>query len=113
MMNTETTTPVAATLDSFEDVVTKSEVPVVVDFWAPWCGPCRAISPILEEMAESWAGKVKVVKVNVDEEPDLAQVFRVSGIPTLYGIKGTKVVTRQVGMGNRGQIEAMFRELAA
>ena len=107
MMNTETTTPVAATLDSFEDVVTKSEVPVVVDFWAPWCGPCRAIGPILEEMAASWAGKVKLVKANV------AQVFRVSGIPTLYGIKGTKVVTRQVGMGNRGQIEAMFRELAA
>ena len=100
------------TLDNFEARVQNADVPVVVDFWAPWCGPCRAISPVLDELAETYAGRVKVAKVNVDEEPDLAQTFRVTGIPTLVAVRGTKVVSTQVGMSGRGALEQMFEQLA-
>ena len=102
----------AVTLETFEASVQNSEVPVVVDFWAPWCAPCRAISPLLDELAQTYAGRVKVAKVNVDEEPDLAQVFRVTGIPTLVAVRGTKVVNTQVGMSGRGALEQMFEQLA-
>ena len=105
--------PEAVTLDTFEDRVQKAGMPVVVDFWAPWCAPCRAIAPMLEELAATYAGKVKVAKVNVDEEPELAQVFRVTGIPTLAAIRGTKVVATQVGLSGRGAIEELFERLAA
>lgn len=104
--------PVAVTLETFEKEVTQSAIPVVVDFWAPWCAPCRAISPMLEEMAATWAGKVKVAKVNVDEEPGLAEVFRITGIPTLLAIRGSKVVGTQVGLAGRGALEQLFADLA-
>ena len=104
--------PVEVTLDTFENEVTHADVPVVVDFWAPWCGPCRTIAPVLEELAKEYEGKVKVAKVNVDDEPDLAKVFRVTGIPTLVGIRGTKVVSQQVGVHGRVALTEMFTNLA-
>lgn len=105
--------PEAVTLENFEERVQNAGIPVVVDFWAPWCAPCRAVAPMLDELAETYAGKVRVAKVNVDEQPDLAQVFRITGIPTLVAVRGTKVVTTQVGLSGRGALEQLFEQLAA
>jgi thioredoxin 1 len=77
--------------------VTGSSVPVLVDFWAEWCGPCRAIAPVLEELAKEYDGKLKIVKVNVDEAGDLAQQFGIRSIPTLLIFKGGAVVDQSVG----------------
>src|SRR5436305_11364441 len=79
------------------DVVDDSNVPVVVDLWAPWCGPCRIVSPILEQLAAEFAGRCKVVKVNVDEAPATAARFGVQGIPTLVGVRNGREVARHVG----------------
>jgi thioredoxin 1 len=82
---------------SFEGDVVKSDVPVVVDFWAEWCGPCRVIAPIVEELSKEYDGKVRFAKVNVDENPDLAGRFGVQGIPTLIIFKDGKEAGRLVG----------------
>ena len=74
------------------------ELPVVVDFWAPWCGPCRSQTPILEQFASKYSGKVNVGKVNVDENPDLAQKFGIMSIPTIMVFKGGEVAARAVGV---------------
>ena len=76
--------PVHVTSANFSKEITNSDIPVVVDFWAPWCAPCRAVAPLLDKMASEFAGQVKVAKINVDENPDLAQQFEVRGIPTLH-----------------------------
>ena len=106
-----TSKPVSVTTQTFDQEVVDSKIPVVVDFWAPWCGPCRSIGPVLDQLAEKWAGKVKVVKLNVDEEPSIAQAFQVRGIPTLVAMKGKDVVDLQVGAANRGRLEQMFVSL--
>ena len=80
--------PIHVTAASFDEEVRNSETPVLVDFWAPWCPPCRVIAPILDELAERHDGRLKVAKVNVDEHPELAAEFRVSGIPTLVLVEG-------------------------
>jgi thioredoxin 2 len=83
--------------DSFGDVVERAKLPVLVDLWAPWCGPCRAVSPALESLARERAGRIKLVKVNVDESPTTAHRFEVQGIPTLLVFDKGTAVARQTG----------------
>jgi thioredoxin 2 len=83
--------------DSFVERVEQARMPVLVDLWAPWCGPCRAVSPALENLARDRAGRIKLVKVNVDESPAIAARFGVQGIPTLLVLDQGTVVTRQTG----------------
>ncbi len=89
--------PIHVTDDAFEKTVMQSELPVIVDFWAPWCGPCRMVAPILDKLAKEFAGKVIVAKVNTDENPLWAQRFNVQGIPTMLFVANGKVVHQQVG----------------
>ncbi|MBJ2356716.1 MAG: thioredoxin [Sphaerochaeta sp.] len=86
------------TKSTYEAEVLKSDVPVVVDFWAPWCGPCRMQGPILDQLDKEMDGKMKVVKVNVDEEGELAMTFGVQSIPTLLFYKDGKVVDKAIGV---------------
>lgn len=90
---------------SFEDEVINSDVPVLVDFWAPWCGPCRAVAPIVEEISEAYDGKVKVGKVNVDENPSTTMKFGIRSIPTLLVFKGGEAVEQIIGAVPKGEIE--------
>ena len=100
---------VTITKENFESEVLKSEVPVLLDFWATWCGPCRMIAPALEEIAAENAGKLKVGKVNVDEEMELAMQFGVTSIPLLVVMKDGKIVNKAVGAMPKAKIEALFK----
>lgn len=82
---------------SFEQEVKKAGMPVLVDFWAPWCGPCRALAPVIDELASEYEGKVKVVKVNTDDNLNIAQSYHISGIPTLIVFKDGEPVEQLVG----------------
>jgi thioredoxin 2 len=82
---------------SFAGIVEASTIPVLVDMWAPWCGPCRMVSPVLEQLAGEFAGRLKLVKINADEAPELSQRFEVLAIPTLILLEGGKVIDTQVG----------------
>ena len=93
--------------NNFQNEVLNSEMPVLLDFWAPWCGPCRMVSPIVDEIATE-RGDIKVGKVNVDEQPELAAQFGVMSIPTLVVMKGGKVVNQMVGARPKSQILAML-----
>jgi thioredoxin 1 len=88
----------------FEAEVLKSSLPVLVDFWAPWCGPCKSIAPVLEEIARDFAGKLKIVKVNVDENPKTPTSYNVKGIPNLVFFKGGKVVEQVIGAVPKDQL---------
>ncbi len=89
--------PIHVTDAAFEKVVLKSDVPVIVDFWAPWCGPCRMVAPILDKIAKEKAGKLVVAKVNTDENAEWAINYGVQGIPTMLFISNGKVIRKQVG----------------
>ena len=82
---------------SFKDDVLESDVPVLVDFWAPWCGPCRMVSPVVDEIAEQYEGQIKVVKLNTDENPQVASQYGIRSIPTLMIFKGGQRVDMVVG----------------
>jgi thioredoxin 1 len=96
---------VTITEQNFQQEVMESQTPVLIDFWAVWCGPCKVISPIVEELASEYQGKLKVGKVNVDENNQLAMQFQVMSIPTLKIFKGGKVVGEIVGAAPKGTIE--------
>ena len=97
------------TKSNFENEVLKSDKPVLLDFWASWCGPCKMLSPIISQIAEKYEGKIKVGKVNVDEQPELANAFRVASIPTVVVMKDGKAVNTSVGYRPIEQIEAMLQ----
>lgn len=97
------------TKDNFEKEVKNSDLPVLIDFWATWCGPCMMLSPIIEEVAKETEGKVKVCKVNVDEERELAGAFSIASIPTLVVMKEGKVVNSAVGYRNKEQVLALLK----
>jgi thioredoxin 1 len=96
---------------NFESEVIRSPVPVLIDFWASWCGPCRMIAPFLEELAGEYAGKIKIGKVNVDEEGDLAGRHSVVSIPTLIVYQGGKIVGQKTGAAPKPAIEGLFKDL--
>ena len=99
---------ITLTKTNFETEVLKSDKPVLVDFWAPWCGPCRMLAPILAEIAEEKGNTVKVGKVNVDEEPELAAEYGISGIPAILLFKDGKVVGSSVGFKPKPELEAFI-----
>lgn len=90
-----------ATKNDFKTEVLESETPVLVDFWAEWCGPCKAMSPVVDELAEKYQEKLKVVKVDVEAEPELATEYKVRGIPTLMVFKGGEAVKTKAGMQDK------------
>ena len=95
--------------ENFEDEVMKSQIPVLIDFWAGWCGPCKMLSPIVDEVAKELNGTVKVAKVNIDEEQDLAKSFGIMSIPTLVLIKNGKVQKTSVGVVSKTEIIEMTK----
>ena len=99
---------VEITDSNFESEVTQSQLPVLVDFWATWCGPCMQISPTIDALATEFAGKVKVGKVNIDQNRQLPVKFRVNGIPTLIVFKGGQVVDTVVGAQSKDRLSALL-----
>lgn len=95
---------------SFEADVLKSDVPVVVDFWAEWCGPCKMIAPALEEIASALGSKVKIVKINIDENNHTPSKYGVRGIPTLMVFKGGAVAATKVGAAPKGQLQSWIEQ---
>ena len=99
---------ITVTSANFENEVLKSDKPVLIDFWAAWCGPCKMLSPVISEIAEEYEGRVKVCKVNVDEEGELAQKFRVVSIPMLVVMEGGKVVNQSIGFIPKEQVLSLI-----
>ncbi|MFT5709632.1 MAG: thioredoxin 1 [Halioglobus sp.] len=96
---------------TFDAEVLNSDIPVLVDFWAEWCGPCKMIAPVLDEIAEEYAGKLKICKVDVDSNPDIPPKFGIRGIPTLIVFKGGNVEATKVGALSKTQLSEFVKEL--
>jgi thioredoxin 1 len=105
--------PIHVTDQDFEKVVLQSDLPVVVDFWAPWCGPCRMVAPSLDKIAKEQAGKLVIAKVNTDEHPQWAMHFGVQGIPTMLFIANGQIVHQQVGAMPEGVLRQMVNQFMA
>ena len=105
--------PIDVTDGEFEETIIKSEIPVIVDFWAPWCGPCKMVAPVLEKLAKEYTGKLTVAKVNTDENQEWAQKYTVQGIPTMLFISGGNVIHRQVGAAPEPMLRDMISEFLA
>ena len=94
--------------DAFEAEVLQSDTPVLLDFWAEWCGPCKAIAPVLDELAKQYEGKLRVVKINIDQNQQTPRTYGVRGIPTLMMFKNGKVEATQIGAVGKGQLTQMI-----
>jgi thioredoxin 1 len=99
---------VYVTDDSFEDEILKADGPVLVDYWADWCGPCKMIAPILDEIADEYTGRLKVAKLNIDENPNTPPKYGIRGIPTLMLFKGGNVEATKVGAVSKSQLTAFI-----
>ena len=99
------------TESNFEEVVLKSELPVMIDFWAEWCAPCRAIAPYVEQISAEFEGKAVVGKVNVEQSPDIANMFGIRNIPTILFFKGGELVNKHVGMNSKVALANMLNAL--
>lgn len=94
---------------NFEQEVVQSDVPVLVDFTATWCGPCRQIAPLVDQLADEYAGRAKVAKLDIDESPDTARRFQIRGVPTILVFKGGSVVGQQVGMAPKTRLSQLLQ----
>jgi len=103
---------IAITGGNFKQEVLQSPIPVLVDFWASWCGPCKMIAPFIDQLADEYKGKVKIVKVNVDEESGLAEQHGIVSVPTLVLYKDGAIADQKTGAAPKRDIESMFKDLA-
>ena len=99
---------ITLTSENFDSEVMKTDMPVLVDFWAPWCGPCRMVGPEVEAVAAEYAGRANVVKINVDEQPELAGRYGIMSIPTIIVFKNGEIAEQVVGAVNRGKLKEML-----
>ena len=100
---------IKVTKNNFEQEVLKSDIPVLVDFWAVWCGPCQMLAPVLEDIASEYEGKIKVAKINVDEETELAIKYGVQAIPTMLLFKNGQIVNKSVGYLDKAEVKEMLK----